>query len=269
MSLYLEQIRQLVELQHVDDQIHEVNKELSLAPEEVEKLSARFQEEESKYAKIMDKLQHMREQQKRLEIDLEDENNRLKKSKSKLMQVNNAKEFQAMAREMDNMERTTRTHEEERITLREEIENQENALSEVEVIRDELKIDLATKEANLAARLETANAELNKLETLRSETGNDVPAPVLSRYEFIRRRLEHPVIVPVKDRICLGCYIAIPPQTFIELQRGQQIWSCPNCQRLMYWEQHFHDEHRQSKKVVEQPMVFAEDLEFGGSSDTF
>ncbi len=267
MSLYQEQIRQLVELQHVDDQIHEVRKELNDAPLEVEQLRNKFNDEDAKHIKILDKLQHMKEQQKRLELELEEENNRLKKSKSKLMQVSNTKEFQAMAREMDNMERTTRTHEEERITLREEIENQENLLREVESIKNELNIDLGTKEANLATRLDNANQELSKLDKLRNETGSDVPAPILSRYEFIRRRLEHPVIVPVKDRICLGCYIAIPPQTFIELQKGQQIWSCPNCQRLIYWAEHFYDEHRNTKKEIHKAIVFAEDLNLGQDAE--
>ena len=265
MSLYLEQIRQLVELQHVDDQIYDVKKELSAAPLEVEELTARFQDEEAKLARILDKLQHMKEQQKRIDLDLEDENSRLKKSKSKLAQVSNNKEFQAMAREMDNMERNTRTHEEERITLREEIESQEQALKDAEVVRDELKIDLATKEANLATRIEKANGEFGKLDMLRNETGGDVPVPVLARYEFIRRRLDHPVIVPVKDSICRGCHIAIPPQTFIELQRGQQIWSCPNCQRLIYWAEHFHDSHQKGKQPAPEPMKFAEDLDLGES----
>ncbi len=265
MSLYLEQIRQLVELQHVDDQIFDVKKELSAAPLEVKELTNRFRDEETKLAKIMDKLQHMKEQQKRIDVDLEDETSRLKKSKSKLMQVSNNKEFQAMAREMDNMERNTRTHEEERVTLREEIENQDQALKEVQVICDELKIDLAAKEANLATRIKKANEEFSKLENLRNETGGDVPAPVLARYEFIRRRLDHPVIVPVKESICRGCHIAIPPQTFIELQRGQQIWSCPNCQRLIYWAEHFHDVHQVERKPVKEEITFAEDLNLGES----
>lgn len=266
MSLYLEQIRQLVELQHVDDKIHAVKKELEEAPLQVEALKERFNEEEAKIAKINDKLQHMREQQKRLDMDLEDENARLKKSKSKLMQVNNSKEFQAMSKEMDNMERSTKSHEEERFALKEEITIQEDLLKESEAVRDELKIDLATKEASLLERVNSANEELEKLNKIRQETGSDVPERILERYEFIRRRLEHPVIVPVKNSVCTGCNIAIPPQTFIEIQRGQQIWSCPNCQRLIYWAEHFQDLHQEEKKAKqEKPMVFAEDLNLGES----
>ena len=68
-----------------------------------------------------------------------------------------------------------------------------------------------------------------------------ISPPVLSRYEFIRNRLRHPVIVPVEAGICSGCHIAIPPQVFIDLQRGNHIMSCPNCQRLMYWAHDYQD----------------------------
>jgi uncharacterized protein len=61
----------------------------------------------------------------------------------------------------------------------------------------------------------------------------------MGRYEFIRSRISNPVIVPVTQGICNGCHISIPPQSYIELQKGQQILSCPNCQRLIYWSEHF------------------------------
>ena len=64
--------------------------------------------------------------------------------------------------------------------------------------------------------------------------------------EFIRRRLSHPVIVPVTAGVCSGCRIMIPPQTFIELQGGHKIINCPNCQRLIYWVEHFNEETNQT-----------------------
>ena len=124
MSLYLEQIRQLVALQHVDDAIHAVKTELKTAPQEVEELSRRFAVQEEQRNRVLDKLQHLKEQQKRLDVDIEDDSARIKKSKSKLMQVGNTREYQAMVREMDNMERQNRSREEERVALQEERNSQ-------------------------------------------------------------------------------------------------------------------------------------------------
>lgn len=268
MSLYLEQIRQLVALQHVDDAIHMVKTDLKMAPQEVEELARRFKTQEDQRNRVLDKLQHIKEQQKRLDMDLEDDATRMKKSKNKLMQVGNNREYQAMEREMDSMERQNRSREEERMAIQEERNNSESSLKDVDIVWGALKAELEVKQESLDERLNEGNAKLSALETRRAATGSEVPAPVLSRYEFIRRRLEHPVIVPVDNGICTGCHISIPPQVFIELQRGQQILSCPNCQRLIYWDHHFQDTEAKpsgmNTSFANRPrteMVFAEDNE--------
>lgn len=239
MSLYLEQIRQLVALQQVDDEIYEVKQELKHAPEEVEDLKKKCKSREEQRDKVLDKLQHLKEQQKRLDNDIEDDSTRIKKSKSKMMQVSNNREYQAMVREVDNIERHNRSREEERVALLEEKNLQETALKEIDEVYGSVKEEFDAKSKNLGERLTEANKKLSTLEKKRSNTGSEVPPPILSRYEFIRRRLEHPVIVAVDEGVCSGCHIAIPPQVYIELQGGQKILSCPNCQRLIYWDQHF------------------------------
>jgi len=261
VSLYLEQIRQLVALQHVDDDIHLVKNELKEAPLEVEELDRRFASQEIQRNRVLDKLQHIKEQQKRLDLDIADDSTRIKKSKSKRMQVSNSREYQAVEREIDNMERQNRSREEERVALLEECGIQEGQLREVDIVWSALKAELEVKKENLEQRLDEARARLDDLQKTRALTGSEVPPPILARYEFIRRRLEHPVIVPVDNSICSGCHIAIPPQVFIELQRGQQILSCPNCQRLIYWDQHFQDPAQKAVEEAPKPaMVFAEDL---------
>ena len=117
MNTHIERIRKLVALQHVDDDIHAIEQELRKAPEEVEELARRFAEQEELRNRILDKLQHLREQQKRIEQDIEGESSRIKKSKSKLMQVENDREYQAVVREMDNMERQSRGREEDRMAI--------------------------------------------------------------------------------------------------------------------------------------------------------
>lgn len=250
MSVYLKQIEQLVELQKVDDAIFTVKKELTQAPRELHDLEQRFAASEEQRNKVMDKLTHIQEQQKRLSLEIDDDSVRIKKSKSKLMQVGNTREYHAMMREMDSMEKLNRTREEEKVALLEELQLQNDALAEIDRTYGALKAELEVKRESLQERLDKAAARLADLERSRANAGSEVPQPVFMRYEFIRRRLEHPVIVPVEEGVCSGCHIAIPPQAFIELQRGQQILSCPNCQRLIYWCEHFKapEEPEEAKK---------------------
>ncbi len=239
MSLYLKQIEQLISLQKVDDEIHGIKVELENAPKELESLRGRFADVEARRLRQEDKMAHLREQEKRLGMEIEDDSVRLRKSKSKLMQVGNSKEYHAMVREMDSLERVNRNREEEKTALLEEVERQKTASEEIDTEFAAVEAELKVCEAGLESRVREAEAALETLNAQRSKAAVEVPAPVFARYEFIRERLRHPVIVPVSGGICTGCNISIPPQGFIELQKGAQILSCPNCRRLMYWSEHF------------------------------
>lgn len=238
-ATYLDQIRQLVELQKVDDEIFSVRQDMESAPRELEELDRRFSALDAQRERIMDKLTHLREQQKRIAVEIDDDSDRLRKSRNKLMQVEDARSYHAMVREMDSMERINRSREEEKVALMEELQLQEANLAAVDQDHSALKAELEVKRDGLQEKLDACTARLESLGGVRDTASQAIPNPVFQRYEFIRRRLEHPVIVPVEDGICSGCHIAVPPQSFIELQRGQQILSCPNCQRLIYWCEHF------------------------------
>ncbi len=239
LSLYLKQIEQLVALQKVDDEIFVIARELQEAPTEVKGLQDRFDALEEQRGRFIEKIDHLKEQEKRLAGEIENDALKVKKSKSKLMLVGNTKEYHAMMREMDNLEKVNRLREEEKVALAEELARQQGELDGLDDEYTTLKEDLAAKKASLQARIDEANTVIAQLQSKRSSACHEVPAPILSRYEFIRERLDNPVIVSVNEGVCNGCHIAIPPQSFIELQKGHQILSCPNCQRLIYWCEHF------------------------------
>ena len=239
MSLYLKQIEQLVALQKVDDDIFAIQQDMEKAPREVEALRIEFAGLTAEKERLLDKMAHLHEQAKRLDFDITTDLEKVSKGKNKLMQVGNAKEYNAMMREMDSLEKSNRSREDEKMTLAEELERQNAASASLNERYSDMENALKEKEASLDARLSEGSKKLKDLGTVRAGVGQDIPAPVLARYEFIRQRLSHPVIVSVTSGICNGCNISIPPQGYIELQKGTQILSCPNCQRLVYWSQHF------------------------------
>jgi len=239
VSLYKKQIEQLVALQLVDHEIFNIKNEIRKLPEEVAEMEKKFSVIDEQRGKIVDKMEYLTSQEKRVNADIEEDTRRIEDSKNKMMQVENTREYHAMIREVDNMERANRTREEEKMILMEEIQRQQDMFSDIDSQYKEIKQEYDAKSESLQSKLNEHNKELDKLMDRRRASTQEVPPPILARYEFIRERLENPVIVPVASSICQGCNISIPPQTFIELQKIQQILSCPNCQRLIYWEEHF------------------------------
>ena len=76
-------------------------------------LRQKFEVSEAQRNKILDKLTHLQEQQKRIALEIDDDSARIKKSKNKLMQVEDARSYHAMMREMDSMEKINRSRERE------------------------------------------------------------------------------------------------------------------------------------------------------------
>lgn len=239
MSIYIDQIEQLVVLQKVDSEMIGLERVLEEAPRQLRELQEKQSYLLQQQDVIREKISVLMEQKGRLETEIENDAQKIKKSKNKLMLVENTKEYHAMMREMDNLEKMNRGREEEQATLLAD-------LTDLEGRRDALQADIDALGENIAAQQATLDQELAanraRLETLakdKTRASEAVPAPILSRYNFIRGRIANPVIVPVSEGVCKGCHIVIPPQTYIDLQKGEQILSCPNCLRIIYWERHF------------------------------
>jgi uncharacterized protein len=236
--MYQKQIEQLVVLQTVDDEIKILEAEVREAPLELTGLEAKVAQLRERQGQVQERLDILKGQQKRLEGEIEDDGHKIKKSKNKLMAVGNSKEYHAMMREMDSMEKLNRLREEERIAVMEELERQNSAMQEIVTEIEGFMEGYDAKKATLDERIGKAQGRLDSLAKRRNKAGKVVPPPILGRYEFIRSRIEHPVIVPVSEGICGGCHIKIPPQAYNELQKGKQILGCPNCQRIVYWVEH-------------------------------
>ncbi|MFP4283952.1 MAG: zinc ribbon domain-containing protein [Desulfovermiculus sp.] len=242
MSLYIKQIEELILLQRIDDEIVHLQQVIEEAPQKVAAKEKQLHLQKEQEQELVDKIDVLTEQEKKLSKEIDEDNAKIKKSKNKLMMVENSREYHAMMREMDNLEKTNRMREEEKMALEEDLESQNTLLTSVQTAAQSLEEELEELRQNLEVQLEQAQSRLQELQEDRTNATQGIPKPILSRYEFIRSRLNNPVIVGVEDGICTGCHISIPPQTFIELQKGEQILSCPNCQRLIFWRNHFAQE---------------------------
>ncbi|MBI9080539.1 MAG: hypothetical protein JEY79_12465 [Pseudodesulfovibrio sp.] len=234
--MYQKQIEQLIVLQHVDDDILILRDEVEQAPKELIVLEEQISKFDDRRNQINEKIDILKEQKKKLSHEIDEDAGRIKKSKNKLMMVGNTKEYHAMMREMDSMEKLNRMRDDEQIAVKEELTRQDEATESLNSEMSGVKDQYDALKTTLEKRLADAKKKLETLGRKRRKASKAVPPPILGRYEFIRERMENPVIVPVADGVCAGCHIMIPPQSYNDLQKGQQILSCPNCQRLIFWQ---------------------------------
>ncbi|MDQ7033056.1 MAG: C4-type zinc ribbon domain-containing protein [Desulfonauticus sp.] len=244
--MYLEQIKKLVLLQDIDNKLIECREKLENLPKELDSLRSNKETMENKIKELEEKLDFLKQQKEKLKFEIEENDSKIKKVKNKLMMISNSKEYQAMMRELDNFERLNRTKEEELTNLMEDINLHQKDFEALLAEKEELESRIGELEAKLDTELKDVEQKISDLEQQREDYCQSIPAPILSRYNFIRERLSQPVVVAVSQGICKGCHISIPPQVFVDLQKGDHILNCPNCQRLIYWEEFYSEESKES-----------------------
>jgi len=242
LSLYIEQIEQLVVLQKVDSEMITLERILYDAPKQLQILQEKQAYLKQQQNVIQEKVDVLLEQKGRIEGEIENDSQKIKKSKNKLMLVENTKEYHAMMREMDSLEKMNRMRDEERTNLLADLSDLDGRKEGLQKDIDDLEGTITAQQSTLDQELAEKRTRLGVLAQDKKKASEAVPAPILTRYNFIRDRIPNPVIVPVSEGICKGCHIVIPPQAYIDLQKGEQILSCPNCLRIIYWERHFSEE---------------------------
>ena len=73
-----------------------------------------------------------------------------------------------------------------------------------------------------------------KLEEARRELVEKINKPLVFNYEKLRKKFKRS-IVPVKDDVCLGCFMRVPTQLITRGRSDQQVINCEGCGRILYW----------------------------------
>ena len=224
----------LYELQNIDLELDESN-------EEMEHIRQQLQDHKDILQKLSGDLESQKIQLAEttaLKVqrgeELREAEERFTKSKERLMNVSSAKEYNALEKEMEQLRRKTEETREQLDHLKEAIEVNERSINEKEEKIAELRSQIEGAEANAEGQLARLDKKISSTQAQRKEASEGVQKHILRRYEFIRSRRGGRAIVAENEGHCEGCFMRVPPQMVIELQRGTALIACPSCQRLLY-----------------------------------
>jgi predicted nucleic acid-binding Zn-ribbon protein len=89
--------------------------------------------------------------------------------------------------------------------------------------------------AQLSAREQNLQKELRELTTNRDELAGAVDDAARARYERLVRNKGESVVVGVQHGVCGGCHMRLPAQVLVTCQAQQEIVTCTNCGRILYY----------------------------------
>ncbi|MGH9770006.1 MAG: zinc ribbon domain-containing protein [Blastocatellia bacterium] len=229
------ELSHLISLQDVDVEIKRLREEVESLPSRREELERQFAESVKEYVAIKQELDDAQDARRRLEGDLEREQEKHQKFKNDLMKATNEREYTTAVREIDVARKTVSTLETEILKLMERIEKLEAQVAERTPEMESRRVEV---DRQLKEWLSAADTNQQRLDTLRAERGAKMQAlspDARATYERLSRMRSGFALAEARDYSCMACRMKIRPQIFSDIRKGDSIITCESCGRILYF----------------------------------
>ncbi len=239
-----ETMKLLIGLQACDISIKEKMAQKERGPAAVRKRKEDLAAAEAVLQEEMDKLNSHDNLSRETEREIQDLDERLKKADVKLSGISSNKEYRAALKEIEGLKQEKETLESTVIEMMEQKDELTSACDDNTQKTREMKKQFDRDRKQILRDMKILDKDLKGLEKARARSSKAADQSLLKKYNTLRDYKGGIAITPVVKGVCQTCRMAIPPQKFNELIRGDKLMTCPTCARIMYWGD---DERYQSK----------------------
>jgi len=232
-----EEINRLMELQIIDRQLQELEQSLASIAGRVDQLRDETESNQAELDRLTEQNKEITAARKKAERELAEGEVRIRNKRMRLTLVRNEKELQALTHEIESSKETNQRLESELLAAMEGADARTARIKELTEAIAKGRADLAAAEKEIAAEVEELKSNIGKHRKSREKVAETIDANLLARYQMIFNRRAGVAVALAKGGTCQGCRMRLPPQLYNEIQKHRQIHFCPNCQRILYYEE--------------------------------
>lgn len=230
-----EEINKLIDLQAIDTEIDGFDQEIFDKEQVVVDRQQSITDKEEEIKQCQDNIEQLELQQRDNKAELEDAQTSIKDRQNKMMQVQTSREHQALLKEIEDNKRLIKENEEKVLQLMEQIEKEGERIKELENLCKGEKKLLGEESKEVDEAVAAINARKKKVISQREKLAPELRPGTQKRYAMLRERRNGTAVVATKNGTCQGCFMAIPPQQYNEVRKGEKLNFCPTCQRILYY----------------------------------
>ena len=231
-----EKLLLLIKLQECDSELVKLSAKKKTLPEEIDKLNREFTVFEEDIKKNKTKYDDLKSRHAENETKIKRINEGIVKTKERMLEVKNNKEYQAMLKEIETAELSRSDVETAIISLLDEMDKFAVLVKKDDELLKQRKNKYEQEKKAIEDELNAVDANATGLEQQRNELQKNIPDDLIFQYEKIKKRNNGIGVTYVWKAVCHGCHMNIPPQLYNEVQRSEELYSCPNCNRIIYFQ---------------------------------
>ncbi len=232
-----ELIEQLVSLQAIDLQIDKIDNEIKQEQNGLDERISALAAKEANIISLQEKIDQHEKDRRTLESELGDKMGHVKDRQSKMMQVQTGREQTALLKEIEDAKKNAKENEDKIVSIMEEVELLTSKVTEEKnLLKGEKKL-VAEETEKVRSSIESITKGKQTKSNKRDSQAKEIDGNLISRYNTLRDRRNGLAVVNVLQGVCQGCFMSVPPQQYNMLLKGDKLFDCPTCQRIMYHHQ--------------------------------
>jgi predicted nucleic acid-binding Zn-ribbon protein len=230
------ELQQLVALQKLDTSIRKLQTELEAIPQRRAEIETEFDQRAFEIRALENSRDEARHVRARLELEVSEQRVRVERADRNLMSSKKQDEYTAAIREADAARKQISTLETQILEQMEALENSEASLKDR---AEEIASLNSDREARLQAFDEETREQADKLAVSRADRERLVsalPKAMGALYNRISARIRDGVAVAeARNGACMACFMSLRPQAMAQVRRGEEVVTCDNCNRILYY----------------------------------
>ena len=223
----------LDELQQIDLKLDGFKGEKDSLLTDLARLDERVAEADAALAAKNGELASVEQEKQSLDESLAAEAENITRSDARLKEIKTQKEYQAVSKEIGTAKKL-------KVELEDQILQKIGRMEEIRAELAGMEENLASLQENVAGQKSEVQVKIDQLEEgiakdieAREELMKGLSPGVIRRYALLREQRRGIAVVEAKGGSCLGCNMNLPPQLYNSLFRGNELITCPHCQRIL------------------------------------
>ena len=230
------ELQQLVALQKLDTSIRKLQAELEAIPQRRAEIEKEFDQRAFEIRALENSRDEARHSRARLDTEVLEQRTRVERAERNLMSSKKQDEYTAAIREADAARKQISAFETQILEQMEALEQAEASLTER---AEEISSLNSDREAKLQAFDVETQQQADKLAQNRAERERLIaalPKAMGALYIRISARIRDGVAVAeARNGACMACFMALRPQAMAQVRRGEEVVTCDNCNRILYY----------------------------------
>lgn len=229
------QLQNMIGFQQIDLKIRQLQEHTHEIPESIEELNGTLAENRKELEAAEAFLGEENSRRRGLELEVEVLRETLSKYRSQLMEVKTNKEYEAMLQEIATAEGKIAKKEDRILEGMMVIEEKEQLTEKGRREFQQKEKEVLQKRSELEKFASEAQAQIDDLQQEKGQLRAQIPEELIQQYERIAIVRNGVALAEVKDQSCQGCHVRLRPQFFAEVKTNQEMMTCENCNRFLYW----------------------------------